>query len=264
MENLILDSVGISTHVISNNRAITHSHGYYEISYVLSGSVTHIFEKETVCLQVGECVLLSPERVHRVEGKGESVNRDIMIARPLMEALCAVASFPLQSIGSGEKVAVFSFNVEELERLERRVKEFALEQGIPSKRCKGAKVILEILDKAMQGKVEEKALSPIVKKVVECLNKPRFVKGGVKSVCEYLNYSNAHVSHVFKADMGISITQYVKDVRLQHLAYYLHNTDYQLKQICERVGFRSVSYATRSFTEKYGVSPIKYRRQNKY
>jgi AraC-like DNA-binding protein len=54
----------------------------------------------------------------------------------------------------------------------------------------------------------------------------------------------------------------MKDVRLSHVAYYLENTNYSLQQICNLVGLDNLSYLNKIFKQKYGITPIKYRKLN--
>ena len=87
-------------------------------------------------------------------------------------------------------------------------------------------------------------------------------KGGIRLILSELKYSNSYVCHIFKRHMGITLSDYIKNVRLDHVAYYLKTTEYSLKEICDLVGIESLSYANKIFKEKYKTTPIAYRKNN--
>lgn len=73
------------------------------------------------------------------------------------------------------------------------------------------------------------------------------------------NVSKSEVLRCFKAIIGISPIQYLKNHRLQNAAYLLKNSTYSIQTICELCGFEDNSYFSKSFKEKYHCSPREYR-----
>jgi YesN/AraC family two-component response regulator len=73
-------------------------------------------------------------------------------------------------------------------------------------------------------------------------------------------YSPIYISRLFKKYVGVTLSDYLKEIRLSHTAYYLENTNYSLQQICNLVGLDNLSYLNKIFKEKYGTTPIKYRK----
>lgn len=73
------------------------------------------------------------------------------------------------------------------------------------------------------------------------------------------NVSKSEVLRCFKAIIGISPIQYLKNHRLHNAAYFLKNSTYSIQTICELCGFDDNSYFSKSFKEKYHCSPREYR-----
>ena len=63
----------------------------------------------------------------------------------------------------------------------------------------------------------------------------------------------------FKRATGMPFVQYLKHYRLEKAAALLRETDRTILEIAMETGFDNLSYFTRSFKEKYGISPGKFR-----
>ena len=73
-------------------------------------------------------------------------------------------------------------------------------------------------------------------------------------------YSASHFMKFFKDAMGTSFTSYLNNYRLRIAGQLLLSTGDSVLEISERTGFDNLSYFTRSFKRKYGVSPGQYRK----
>ncbi len=69
-----------------------------------------------------------------------------------------------------------------------------------------------------------------------------------------------YLSSIFIQEKGIGINKYIKNIRMEKARELLKNTNMKISDICERVGYGSVSYFCRSFRNEYGVTPEQYRR----
>lgn len=74
------------------------------------------------------------------------------------------------------------------------------------------------------------------------------------------NYSESHFSKLFKQLTGDSFTQYLKNYRLETAAERIRNEKTKISEIAMSCGFSNLSYFSRSFLEKFKVSPSEYRR----
>ena len=69
-----------------------------------------------------------------------------------------------------------------------------------------------------------------------------------------------YLSSIFIQEKGIGINKYIKNIRMEKARELLKNTNMKISDICEQVGYGSVSYFCRSFRNEYGVTPEQYRR----
>ena len=67
----------------------------------------------------------------------------------------------------------------------------------------------------------------------------------------------------FKVLFSKSVNAFIRSHKLEIARDLLHNTDKSVSEIVYEIGFRSRSYFSRIFSERYGMLPTDYRRQLK-
>lgn len=82
----------------------------------------------------------------------------------------------------------------------------------------------------------------------------------VSDASRMINYSASYFSKLFHELTGTSFTQYLKDYRLEIASDKLLNTEKTITEIAQETGFCNLGYFSRSFLQKYRVSPNKYRK----
>jgi DNA-binding response OmpR family regulator/anti-sigma regulatory factor (Ser/Thr protein kinase) len=66
-----------------------------------------------------------------------------------------------------------------------------------------------------------------------------------------------------KSLTGFTPVEFIRDIRLKRAAQLIVDTQLLIKQVASISGFSDVKYFSKSFKDKYGVTPIEYRKQNK-
>ncbi|RXZ82021.1 AraC family transcriptional regulator [Paenibacillaceae bacterium] len=80
-----------------------------------------------------------------------------------------------------------------------------------------------------------------------------------QTIAQMLKMSSAYIGRLFKQRTGMSITEYLNDVRLGKAQTLLEADNITINEIMERVGYRSQSHFFKLFKLKYGTSPKEYR-----
>ena len=261
-QNLIIEDVGISTRTLQVAKFRLHSHRHYEIICVLGGQVLHTVNGVEHIHNEGDCIVLGPKALHEVKPiLKTAVFRHVMIAPKFF--ISTLQLIGAENLFSDNDISVIKFTKSEMIEAEAIIRQFSSESSFSRKRCIGAELILKIANKKLsKDKVVGATLPPIIRKICENLYQDEFVKGGIDLILSDLKYSNSYVCHVFKKYMGITLSDYIKNIRVDHMAYYLKATDYSLKEICNFVGIDSLSYANKVFKEKYKMTPMTYRKNN--
>ena len=74
--------------------------------------------------------------------------------------------------------------------------------------------------------------------------------------------SRSKCCRLFKRLLDITPNEYLNTYRLEIAAYLLRNSSSSVTQIAISCGFNHVSYFTKSFSEKYNLTPRKYRQHH--
>ena len=80
----------------------------------------------------------------------------------------------------------------------------------------------------------------------------------VQDLCRDLGYSYLQIYRKVKALTGITINEFIRNLRLSKAAYLLENSEMRVSEIMYSVGFSTHSYFTRCFKDLYGVTPKEY------
>lgn len=82
----------------------------------------------------------------------------------------------------------------------------------------------------------------------------------LSDLCNHFGRSKSYISHIFKQRCGKSLRAYCNDLKLEDAKKLLSHTDASVTNIAFDVGFNDTSYFISLFKKKYGISPLKYRK----
>ena len=83
----------------------------------------------------------------------------------------------------------------------------------------------------------------------------------MKDLCRLAAMSTATLQRHFRAALGVPPMTYLHNLRLEHAAELLINTDLTLAEIAELSGFPQMPPFFRAFKKCYRVTPLQYRRK---
>ena len=83
----------------------------------------------------------------------------------------------------------------------------------------------------------------------------------IADVAGAVNLSPGRLAHLFKSEIGVSLQQYLTQIRLAKAKNQLETTFLSIKEIAAATGFPSVTRFTASFKEAIGTTPSEYRKQ---
>ncbi len=71
-----------------------------------------------------------------------------------------------------------------------------------------------------------------------------------------------YLSTRFKQEVGLSISDYLLDRRVELSCHLLSSTALSIQEISQKVGLDDASYFSKQFKKKKGISPLQYRKAN--
>ena len=85
----------------------------------------------------------------------------------------------------------------------------------------------------------------------------------IQVLSQKLQLHPSYLSTLFKKETGYSVHEFVQNTRLETAKNILLDSDYTCASIANTLCFSSQSHFVRLFREKYGITPAKFRSQNR-
>ena len=114
-----------------------------------------------------------------------------------------------------------------------------------------------------RGKVmSEENAHDVYGKAVQYINEHLIDDISTADVAKHVNYSESYFGYAFKKKYGVSIGQYIVELRLAKSKNLLRNTSFSIAGVASSVGFDSPNYFSSLFKKHFGVSPKEYRKMH--
>ena len=102
-----------------------------------------------------------------------------------------------------------------------------------------------------------------VEEVKKNIISKRFTKISIQEIADDLGLSKEYMQKLFRKYEGISITEYISDIKIEAACNMLRYSDRQIQEIAEYLHYGSVSHFSTAFRKKMHQSPKEYRDQNR-
>jgi AraC-like DNA-binding protein len=103
----------------------------------------------------------------------------------------------------------------------------------------------------------------IVSKLISLISVTENLTLGLKSLIKKINYSYQHVNRVFLQEVGISLSTYFRQEKINYAKKLLSSTNYTLETIAKKLGYSSAYALSSTFKKTVGESPAQYSKTHK-
>jgi len=270
---------------INQEALAEHAHDFYEMVYVRRGRGTHVIEGTPYPIRAGDFYFLRPGEAHSYlpDGPLKLVNilwqpalvREILRAesaldflKPLLRSRGSQSLFRRLHLSGGA-----AFRVENL--LDEMQREFEIARSSKSKSGSHALLrhlfcaLLILLARASDvGSTprsttalssEQNAAQNTVARAIAYLENHASETVRVPEVAAHVSLSAGRLAHLFKAQTGRSIIEYLHELRLEKVCAALRESDLTIGEIAGDAGYNDTRFFHRVFRRHVGCSPTKYR-----
>lgn len=249
---------------------IEHSHAFYEIFYILEGSITHAVNGVSQVLHAGDVCFLNRSDIHSFyrEPGNTCKHRDIIIRTDFFESVCDYIGDDFKQAYMTNKLPkIVSLPYAKIEEYERRIVSviLSIHVNVPFKIATIKTLLTSLLDCLIEVKQEHDTnYYPMwFRELLGRFHMNDFLKSGLDDILKPYHFSKAYMCRTFQKYMHCTMTDYLTDIRLEHAAFHLQYTDETIIYICNTIGFSSVAHFNTVFKKKYGVTPSTFRKMQK-
>ena len=256
-----------------------HSHDYFELFYVLTGSCRHTINNVTSILKEGTLFFIAPNTNHSIGVFDDnSIVMNILIRKNFFKDFFLstisveniISEFFLSNIFSQKKIeSLIFYNIGD--ELKSIIKKMLEEQNSSSDYYS---YILNHLLALFFFNLLRSNKNYCDIKIISKLDNDRAIKMlayiydnynqvSLESLSSTFNYSIEHCSRIIKKELGKTFSTLVQEIRLNKAKDYLLHTPMSVEAICYEVGYDSLSSFQRLFKKHYKLTPGLYREKNR-
>ncbi|MGM0126119.1 two-component system, response regulator YesN [Enterococcus sp. AZ194] len=108
---------------------------------------------------------------------------------------------------------------------------------------------------------KQMTISEAIEKANQYIEKHLEQELSLESLAAKVFLNPAYFSTMYKQQTGINLSSYIQKVRLNRAVYLLTKTNLKVKDIGEMVGYPSIQYFNKLFKNRFGMTPIRYRKK---
>ena len=246
-----------------------HYHDYYEIFILYDGIAAHLINGERHMLNKGDAVFIRPNDTHDYTCISEEAFKMLNITFT-SETAEEIFAFLGEGFGSDElctsrlPVCVKLSDAYQKELFERMTHIRLIEDNKVAELKSALRILIFKLITEVFSNPSNEVLPEAPFWLCELREKLRedsnFILG-IPAISELTDKSREHVARSMKKYFGVTVSEYINDLRLNYIANMLQYSDHNIIDVIFESGFNNVSWCCKCFKKKYGVSMSEYRRQ---
>lgn len=242
-----------------------HYHDYYEVFLVLSGSAKHLVNKSELPLLPGDLIFIRPSDIHDYVSGGFGYSMlNITFTQDTLSGLFAYLGegFPVHALVKSKLPPKAVLSLEDIQAIDSKMNAIrAIDQDDISGLKTALRILLfEIFSKYFSNFVDSGTSVPawLAEACQKMQQSGSYVEGN-EAFFALSGKTREHVCRSMKKHMGITVSDFVNDLRLRYIANMLRSSNHTVSQIVFSSGFNNLSWASELFKKKYGISMREYR-----
>lgn len=254
------NSISINRHRVTNGSIRTHFHDCFELEINLNGDATNIINGLSYPIRKNSFYLLSPADIHKLEVPSTvdiiSIKfTDSPLSKGLLKHL-NIATYPIIGEFSDTQLETI---LSPILNLRSTTDSFSNETYRDIYARSVVEMLLSVVLDQSQN-TESGTTSPH-----EMFSLLSYVKNHFREniplamLAKQYGYNTNYLRSKFRQLTGKTYVTFVNDERLTYAYQLIELTDMQISEISNSAGFQSLSYFSRIFKAKYGISPINLR-----
>lgn len=266
-EKFIVDRAKVST---ETTMKWDHYHDFYEIYYYLGNAMNYFIDNKTYNVNKHDIVLIDTYMLHRTlytpQNHGERIL--ILFHPDILELLGDNGLIEkVKTLFHKKRLSFSAGNTQIIGSIMSRISDYYA-RSHPHKEIKSRFAMLELLLTILELYEDDipedptYQMSPKEKKVSEIVT---YINSNYQSditldtLCSELFINKYYICHIFKEITGMSVIDFINTKRLAEAERLLRYSSLSITDICQTVGFNSISHFINLFKQSYQCTPRSFR-----
>ena len=252
-----------------------HSHEFLELSYVLEGSANHTMEGMNTTLSKGDFFIIDYNKHHKYTQIGETpftIMNCLFLPSLIDETLAGCEQ--LSEVVKNYLIKLDFYQVKDhpthfiyhdedgrIGRLFQQLHEEYVCKPMGYMETIRSYLILILIHIMRQIELPgtTKSGNEMIRHITDYVDKNYHEKLSLAKISQKYNYSLAHISTLFKTEMGVNFQEYVQSVRMKESCRLLINTSKKVSEIAAAVGYTDIKFFNEVFKRQIGMTPREFR-----
>lgn len=246
-----------------------HSHDYTEISIMLEGEALYTIEDEKHLVKANTIMIFNPGVVHWEKQPIGTTAHELHIG--IRNFL--LTGYPKDTMPNRNAILVPQANhhkiMEIAWNLVSEIEQESLEFRAMTKALTVQLIVQIIRSLEASHSLNAIRINPTVSRKQNLVNDAlHYIDGHyneeitIDQIAQELLISPTYLSRIFKEVQDISIINYLIDIRMNHAATLLKESNLAVKEVAELVGYQDPLYFSKQFKKYFGETPTNYKQSS--
>ena len=246
-----------------------------ELAYVLKGTATHVWDKNTSEITAGDYFVIDYRSQHSYHAKTKEFEMLNCLFLPefIDPAFANCTSFNTllssYQLHFNNKLFLTNPSMSIYKDSDGKIKQLLLSliDEFTNKSSGYIQIIRSRLIEIIILTVRKIYFSPDINKgtssidsILEYINQNYMNDISLKEIGRTFNYSTSYISMKFKKEFHISFSEYLQKVRIEHSMHLLAHTDLSINDIAEMSGYSDLKFFYAIFKKITNTTPAKFRK----
>lgn len=259
---------------------ILHSHNFFEITYVMKGNCTLLFEGESATLSAGDVCIVSPGSGHSLPFEPGCLALSVVVRRSTFDALfgnlltqkdlvslffrnCLYetkrANYILLKTGSDPMTF---YTMQQLTYESNLLDSYANDCAVSllnlylARALRAASAAVTLYH--YEGYSERDFDFALVLQYIQ----QNYRTVTLSSLARTFHFSETYLSKLIRKNLNQSFTDILRTLKMNRAMEYLMNTPMKISEIADSVGYDSVDHFSRTFRKVFGEPPLEYKKKH--
>ena len=273
----LLESDKIIFNVCAQSDITNHQLHFIELVYVVDGCANHIVDDTSELIKKGDYFIMDCEKYHEYNKIDDN---DFAIINCLFTP--QFIDLTLSNCQRFEEIAnnyLINFSFSQLkapptnqvfhdkdghilDMLDALYNEYTKKDigYLEVMRCRLIILLVDIMRQLQLPITEDNMIENDVIKYITRHVKKHFSENlSLKEIAQKHNYTSAHISKLFKKEIGMNFSDYLQSVRMQESCRLLSNTNKSISEIAFLVGYTDIKFFNKIFKRVIGMTPRQFK-----
>lgn len=234
---------------------IDDQHPYFEMTIVDQGELIHVIDGEEIVAKKHDCILYFPNQKHSQYVKKDGITTYVSIM------------FDAKGIDQNIANRLFHLGNKHTYLIERMI-ELSNHPNIPYYKDEMILQFKTIILNMLRGDADtqedpstsmrENYESELFQTIIDYLHANVEEQSQVNDLVEHFSLSRSTIQMLFNKYTDTTPKNYIKRLRLNRSKLLIRESKLSLSEIASRLGYGSIQYFSRAFSQEFGISPSNY------